>query len=560
MFESLKIKMFKFIRYFTNLPYIIWGILAVALIVRLLGITYGLPLYLNMDEPVSVSSSLLLRHSLNPEHFDWPHLFFYTNAIIFGLYIVFRTVLENFVYLSPAWYESQSYFVAGRIFIAVVGALTIFPIYQTTKLLFGNKTAILAAFILAILPVHVYESHFTKPDIYQTFIIAIALYFIVKVYLQSKIRINDYIYAGIFIGFATSIKYGAALIFLPFLIAVLINNKMTKVDFVKKFKFLFIAGVVSIVCFYVGTPYAIPEYQKFFSTEERVGALWQFENVGSIPNEQYPIEVYDKFINMYQSSLGVGVWIFFILATALFVFFNRRNREYLLLLLPTILFSLYISKFKRSPQHYFLFLIPLYIPIISAFILEILSKIQRIYADLMSKNLNLKNSLEIIKQDPSVDKLFFIKYKVINVVLFIILLVLILAPSVYATYDITWLLSKTDTRTSSYLWINSNLDPNNDRLYVIGSPFDGVQFDFKHVEKLTRLDVTQVEPIFPLYILIGSEDVKRNQILEGDRDPEDLKGNSKSLLRDAELVYSEEDTDRLGPPIFIFKVTHFSEE
>ena len=59
-------------------------------------------------------------------------------------------------------------------------------------------------------------------------------------------------------------------------------------------------------------------------------------------------------------------------------------------------------------------------------------------------------------------------------------------------------------------------------------------------------------------MLIGDYGINRADMLSGERDPDNIEGNSKKILKDAELVFSIEEEGRLGPPIYIFKVTQFS--
>jgi 4-amino-4-deoxy-L-arabinose transferase-like glycosyltransferase len=197
-----------------------------ALLVRVWGIWYGLPLQINIDEPALVSTVLSLKRDLNPGHFDWPHLYFYMNGLFYGIFLAFRFILDLLLTLPESFYSVEAYFVVSRLLNALVGSFTVLAVYFLTKLIFNKQTALIAAFITAFIPVHVYESHFAKTDIAQTFFTAISLYFIYKVFLTNQRKY--YIISGLFIGLTTSVKYGGVLLFFPLLLAFLLNIKKIK--------------------------------------------------------------------------------------------------------------------------------------------------------------------------------------------------------------------------------------------------------------------------------------------------------------------------------------------
>ena len=510
-----------------GIPLILWIIFLIGITIRFVGINYGLPLQLNIDEPTTISTSINLKHNLNPDRFDWPHLYFYVNAALYAIFSVFRSILDLFVHIDSL-YTPSALFLISRVFTAILGALTIISTYFIGKELFkSQRAAYIAAFLMAILPVHVEESHFAKLDVAQAFVISIAFYFIIRLYNTSQAKY--YLFSGIFIGIATSVKYNAFLMAVPFVLAILLNAKSYK-DVLNRFVIANSAKAIllSLLFFYLGTPFALIDFQTFWSAEHAKGALWQFQNVGSVIWAEYPAALYETFVPMYKGDLGFGLWVLFSLLLILFLFFNKRSKPYVLTLLPVLVISLYISHFDRSPSHYFLFLTPMYVPAIAYFITEISEWIQ-------------------------------LKVKLEKNLILALTLILAIAPSFISTIKISYLYSVKDTRAIAAEWVKSNLNENVDTLYVYGEPLESVPFQKNNSTRLKRIDTERVIAP-PFYILVGDYGVSREEILGGDRDPENIEGNSQAILQNAEIVFTIEEEGRLGPPIYIFKVNQFGEK
>ena len=523
----------KLIAFIRHVPLSLWVVAIIGLISRILGIWYGLPLALNVDEPSIVSTAFKLKHTLNPGRFDWPHLYFYINAVFYAIFSMARHIIGIFLNLPESWYTPSPFFLVSRLVTVMFGVLTIFALYYLAKIVFENeKIALISAIILSILPIHVHESHWAKLDVAQTFFVTLALIFIYKVYLNVNRR--DFVLSGVFIGLATSIKYNGFLLYFVLILAFLLHYKRNVRAWVEKENILnFIyAGISSIVVFFLGTPYALIDHKLFLSHEYGKGVLWQFQNIGKVPWPQYPVELFETFFVMYKTDLGIFLWLIFILLIILFLFFNKRDDKTVLFLFPVIVFSFYISRFNRSPSHYFLFLTPMYVIVISKFLYDV-------YIWLVGY---LNSHTE---------------RKVNNRVLGIALLAIVLIPSVYITIKTDFYMSNSDTRIMAYKWVNNNLpdEKNSEFLYVYGENLEMVPFRKNQTKRVKKVDSDYLgDEGFPAYLIIGKNGVSYNDLTSIKMDSDLVKGDAEEVLRHSKLLLYLSNDNRYGPPIFIYKV------
>ena len=150
---------------------LLYLIIFLALVLRLAGISHGFPFIFHPDEPTIVQSALGVRFDPNPGHFDWPHFFIYANYFVFNIFAKIRDLavdynIQNFmIKIFPLmWDDTVVFYFITRVFVAVLGGLTVIPVYKTGKVLFGEKVGLLSALAFAVIPFHVRHSHYSLPD------------------------------------------------------------------------------------------------------------------------------------------------------------------------------------------------------------------------------------------------------------------------------------------------------------------------------------------------------------------------------------------------------------
>ena len=475
-------------------------ILLLALVVRLIGINHGFPFIFHPDEPSVVRSALGIRFNPNPEHFDWPHLYFYLNYVLFMVFAKVRTTFPTLSTIFPlVANDDLIFYLLSRIFSATLGAFTIIPIYLAGRDLFDKKTGLISALIFALLPFHIKQSHYALIDVPMLFWFTWALYFSVRIYLTD--RAQNHVLAGLFAGLAASTKYNGGLVALCIVLAHIFRSVKAKENLLtpKSFMPLVYSAVAAVLGFLVGTPYALLDYQTFLITDSPKGALWQFVNVGKVTFVNQLLQFFDALTFKLPDDLGFTFFILY-LCGVVYAFFKKPKLVFLTI--PSLFFIFYISGAAKNRSHYYLTVYP-FVALVSAFV----------FMDLFNK---LKNRS---------------KYLAISFIA-----VVFLVPAFLVSIN-SYKLLRPDTRVELYFWLQKNVI---DIDYLVYSSQDArlVVRDFK------TLQSTKLSPVIKLrsrqgYIVMMDADGNDVATLEA----------IKNLLR---LETEISSVWRNGPDILIY--------
>ena len=361
-----------------------WQILAIfllAYLLRIIGVSHGYPYILNIDEPALVRSTQGLFFSRTIDHFDWPHFNYYFNFIFYFAFVKFRAVLQ-ILQLRPSlespfpvlWNDPFIFYVISRKLNALLGALTVFPVYLLAREIYSKKVAILTAFILALIPYGVEASHFAQLDVSILFWLSWAIYF--SYLAASRSSAKYFIVAGAIFGIATSIKYNIALfaIFLPVFVWIEYFLRKNENDHYLKITIprLIYSLLACIATFGVINYQIFTNWDIFWSYEYGRGILWQLtENVSPLGiKEMLPFMILkskELFISLgylpfilYFSS---GVLTLYYLTISLVSRKRKLTRSELYFIgifIVSFLLVLFTSRYKRATSHYY---IPFYFAI-----------------------------------------------------------------------------------------------------------------------------------------------------------------------------------------------------
>jgi 4-amino-4-deoxy-L-arabinose transferase-like glycosyltransferase len=204
------------------------GILALAAVLRFVGIEHGLPFpLLNPDEQVIVPRAWHMVHGGGPN----PHWFNYPSLVLY--------LIAPF----QAWHGAPSY-LDGRIVIAILGIGAVAATWWLGRRSYGLVAAAVGAALVAVEGTHVAYSHYAVTDVPLTLGVAVALALMVS----GRIEL-----AGLVAGLAMGAKWPGVLLLVPLLVAAW-----------KQWRRLGIAVLLGAVAFLATSPFMLAEPGKAF--------------------------------------------------------------------------------------------------------------------------------------------------------------------------------------------------------------------------------------------------------------------------------------------------------
>lgn len=357
---------------------LLYLVIFLALALRLAGISHGFPFIFHPDEPTIVRSALDVRFDPNPGHFDWPHFFIYANYFVYTIFAKVRDLavdynFQNFmIKIFPLmWDDTVVFYFVTRVFAAVLGALTVIPIYKTGKVLFGEKVGLLSALAFTLIPFHVWHSHYSLPDAPMLFFMSWGVYFAARI-LTWGYPI-DYIVSGFFIGIAASNKYNGGLgaITVPLaaflrwvLVKMRLSEKRGDFPYFQTVLNLILSGIFAFLGFLLGTPYALLDYKTFSRTDSAAGAFWQFTNVGSVNFADHMGKFFTDMSFKISDDLGYTILAALFLTSGIVLIrflkgtFSKFDVSLMFLIIPAYALIYYISGFEKSRSQYYFIVYP----------------------------------------------------------------------------------------------------------------------------------------------------------------------------------------------------------
>ena len=328
---------------------------------RLIGIGWGLPNDLHNDsyhpdEPINLAVSRLIEPA---------HLNFVPGWYNYGTFFLTLSNLASGYVAAPednspksnADYD-RACLLAGRIVSALAGAGTAWILWALLK----KRTHWLGAFggalAVGLAPAFVVHSRFDTVDVTATFLIAVSLFFALKL-LPDKDGNGPPHYmryvalSGGFAGLSAGTKYLGAIVILALFAAIFLARRP---DWPR---LLAIAAGSAFIAFVVSTPGVILDWQRFkdgFSYETGHAATGH----GLVFVDTGPAAMY----HIVSLAVGLGALTFILGAAALIYAGVKKKQWAFVLLAMAIPYFLVIS---ASHVEFLRYTFPLYVPICIAF-------------------------------------------------------------------------------------------------------------------------------------------------------------------------------------------------
>jgi len=410
-------------------------ILLLGLLIRLVGVRFGLPYLYHVDEARFAKISLnYFTGDLNPHFFHVPTLHTYAVAGIWAVYYHVGKFSGKFTDVNDfmgSFQEDPSVFIIlGRLLTVILSVGTIILVFIIGTKMYSKRVGIFAALFLIFSHVHNKISHYQVPDAPMVFFFMLSFLFIWYIYKRGRPR--DYILAGLFAGLAMATKYGGQMLFLPLLLAHLfrtIEEKQSLQNIIFSLP-LVLSGVFFGIGFLVGCPFFILDFSSFWR-----GFRWQSQHLyvsGHFGSSTAQPAWLFYIKNGFRENVGL-LSQFLVLGGVLYGSIRHKKREILLFSLPVVLF-LVIGGWKAKAVRYMLPLTPFLALIASYFLDTVLQKLEALRTKSFRPGGNRSRLL-----------------------LPLFLTSVILLPSAYKVVRFDLSLTQKDTRTLAHAWIEKNI-------------------------------------------------------------------------------------------------------
>ncbi len=240
------------------------AIIVTALVLRVIGLQYGLPSVYNPDEVAIMARTLsFAKGTLNPHNFLYPTFYFYVLFVWVGIYLGYvwltggaasLAALQQLYFLDPT-----GIYTAGRLLGVVLGTLCVPAVFVLARRLFDTRVAVASAAFLAVAPLAVRDSHYVKHDIPATLAVLLAYAALTRVWpgRSGGPQTNDVPLAGVACGVAFSTHYYTIFVALPMVFAVISRWQLAGWRIAGRH--LLTGALVSTVVFFALSPFLLVE-------------------------------------------------------------------------------------------------------------------------------------------------------------------------------------------------------------------------------------------------------------------------------------------------------------
>ncbi len=333
-------------------PWLIIPVLLLAAGVRLWGIDAGLPLIYHPDEPnyIRIAQDIFKTGDLNPHLFNYPSLFFYLNALIYVPFYLGGKLLGTFHSradivgpgtpiggVSLMLTTLPASVILGRLLTLFFSVGCVALVYAIgCRLTKKRAVGLLAALFMAVSTPAVVNGRTITPDTFVVFFVLFAFWGALQVFRHDKTW--HYIVAGVGIGLAGGAKYNGALIAVAFVTAHFLRNGPKGFKDIR----LYVASLLSVVTFFLTTPYALLDYSTFISDLQFEAQHYYNGHLGMEGGS------FDYYLTYFRAVEGPV--ILFALIEIVRGFVTRQKTTILLSVFPLLYFLFIIQYTVRNDR------------------------------------------------------------------------------------------------------------------------------------------------------------------------------------------------------------------
>ena len=254
---------------------LVLALLAAAML-RFWALPQGVPFSPGVDEPEVMERAVRMMKTgdFSPHFFDYPTLYMYVQAVVAVFRFAFGAMRGLWGGLAQA--PTEAFYVWGRAVTAILGTATVWVVYRA-GMRWGARTALLAAVMIAVMPLHVRESHYVLTDVPATFLVMLT--FLLSLRAHERSTVWSFALAGAAAGLAGATKYNGVLaVLMPLLACVMTPAARPS----RPVAMLGIVGGM-LTAFFLAAPYTFIDLPTFLNQFARLSSEYRTPAVTSDP-------------------------------------------------------------------------------------------------------------------------------------------------------------------------------------------------------------------------------------------------------------------------------------
>lgn len=311
--------------------YALCGVVVLALLLRLQGITYGLPLdFYVRDEPQKANTIAQFRQGTFQYRPKQPSFLVNTSYLFQFATRPFKDAFLARIEIpraaSPAMLETAFLIWSGRLWMVLIGSATCLLLFFVGRRLWDSAAGLFAASFYALWPLPIAAAHYVKEDTPLAFFTTLTLFFCLRLIEHGRWR--DYLLVGLSCGLAFGAKYPGAFTFAALLGAHFLRTPESKATFAGKgfagSQLAPLSGALaaSLLGFVLTSP------QHLLQIKSLVGSLfWQSEYLVRGHGDSIRVEALPEWFSFYLRKalwpglagagllVAIGGWIAAIVVT-----------------------------------------------------------------------------------------------------------------------------------------------------------------------------------------------------------------------------------------------------
>ena len=491
------------------------AVLAGALL-RFWALGQGIGFNPGVDEPEIMERAVRMMKTgdLNPHFYDYPGLYIHLQGAVAVARFLAGAMQGKWAALTQA--PTEDFYLWGRGLTALLGTATIAVVYRIGAR-WSPRTALVAAALIAVMPMHVRESHYVLTDVPVTFAVMLTLLLSLRAHERATVR--AFVWAGIAAGLAGAVKYnGGIAVVVPLAAAA-----MTPAVRPTRVAAMAMTLAATLAAFLAAAPYTLIDLPTFLNSFARLSSEYRGTTAGGAVVWQ----TYLKHIRIALGAPGTVLVCGGLVLAAVRVVRGPDRLKWVLTLGFPLLYFKFISGQSIVFGRYLMPLIPALSVLAAAFVVWLVDRVHLVGLPRPARN-----------------------------AVTVALALLAIAPPAYTAVRWDSDAARTWTQALAYDWVRHNIRPGA-RIRLEGSVTFHLPASYHTTRVMQlRLDGASRNPDPDVDYLIASSQCYGEYLGNPERFPTEYADYRQIFDRNEEVARFTPSAAHPGPEFRILKVKH----